>query len=51
LAEAYLKLLLGPQGQAVLKQNGFCTIAPAYAVVAEAMPETLRSLVTAWPGS
>jgi molybdate/tungstate transport system substrate-binding protein len=51
LAEAYLKLLLGPQGQAIFKQNGFGTIAPAYAVDLEAMPQTLRSLATAWPGS
>jgi molybdate/tungstate transport system substrate-binding protein len=50
LAEAYLKLLLGPQGQAVFKANGFGTIAPAYAVNGGAVPETLRSLVTSWPG-
>ena len=51
LAEAYLKLLLGPQGQAVFKQNGFGTITPAYEVHSEAVPKSLQSLVTAWPGS
>ena len=51
LAEAYLTLLLGPQGQAVFKANGFGSIVPAYAVHPEAMPETLRPLVTAWPSS
>ena len=51
LAQEYLKLLLGPEGQAVFKQNGFGTIAPAYVVHADAVPKTLRSLVTSWPGS
>lgn len=51
LAEAYLKLLLGPEGQAVFKANGFGTISPAYAVHPEAVPQTLRSLAMAWPGS
>jgi molybdate/tungstate transport system substrate-binding protein len=50
LAEAYVKLLLGPQGQAVFKANGFGTIAPAYAVNGGAVPAALRSLVTSWPG-
>ena len=51
LAEAYLQLLLGPQGQAVFKASGFGTIVPAYAVHPEAVPARLRPLVTAWPGS
>jgi molybdate/tungstate transport system substrate-binding protein len=50
LAEAYVRMLLGPQGQGVLKANGFGTIAPAYAVDVGAVPKTLRSLVTSWPG-
>jgi molybdate/tungstate transport system substrate-binding protein len=51
LAAAYLQLLLGPEGQAVFKKNGFGTVAPAYAVHLEAMPAPLRADVTPWPGS
>ncbi len=51
LAEAYLRLLLGPEGQAVFKKSGFGTVAPAYAVDVTAMPPSLKSLVAPWPGS
>jgi molybdate/tungstate transport system substrate-binding protein len=50
-AEKYVALLLGPQGQGVMKDNGFGTFSPAYAVHAEAMPADLRKLVAPWPGS
>lgn len=51
LAQAYLRLLLGPKGQAVLKKNGFGTVAPAYAAGIAAMPPSLQPLVAPWPGS
>jgi molybdate/tungstate transport system substrate-binding protein len=50
-AEKYVSLLLGPQGQAVMRKNGFGQLRPAYAVHAEAMPATLKRLVEPWPGS
>lgn len=50
-AEKYVALLLGPEGQAVMKQNGFGTFSPAYAVHADAMPAALKKLVEPWPGS
>jgi len=50
-AQKYLALLLGPQGQAVMKKNGFGVLAPPYAVGAAAMPASLRALVKPWPGS
>jgi len=50
-AEKYVALLLGPQGQGIMKDNGFGTFSPAYAVHAEAMPADLRKLVEPWPGS
>ncbi len=50
-AEKYVALLLGPQGQGIIKDNGFGTFSPAYAVHAEAMPADLRKLVEPWPGS
>jgi molybdate/tungstate transport system substrate-binding protein len=50
-AEKYVALLLGPPGQGIMKDNGFGTFSPAYAVHAEAMPADLRKLVQPWPGS
>jgi len=51
LAAKYVALLLGPEGQAVMKQNGFGEFSPAYAVNPGAMPAELRKLVQPWPGS
>ncbi len=51
LAEKYVALLLGPQGQAVMKENGFGEFSPAFAVHVEAMPADLKKLVEPWPGS
>lgn len=51
IAVKYMALLLGPQGQAVMKANGFGTFSPAYAMHSEAMPAALRKLVEPWPGS
>lgn len=49
-AEKYVALLLGPQGQAAMKNNGFGGISPAFAVHIEAVPAGLRTLVKPWPG-
>ncbi len=51
MAEKYVALLLGPEGQAVMKDNGFGAFSPAYAVNAEAMPAELQKMVRPWPGS
>ena len=51
MAEKYVALLLGPDGQAVMKDNGFGEFSPAYAVNAEAMPAELKKMVQPWPGS
>ncbi|HEY6618608.1 MAG TPA: extracellular solute-binding protein, partial [Steroidobacteraceae bacterium] len=45
MAEKYVALLLGPQGQAVMKNNGFGEFNPAFAVHVEAMPAGLKKLV------
>ena len=42
LRREYVALFLGPQGQGIMKDNGFGTFSPAYAVHAEAMPADLR---------
>jgi molybdate/tungstate transport system substrate-binding protein len=49
-AQNYLTLLLGPQGQEVMKRNGFGSFTPAYAVNAGDMPASLKAMVTPWPG-
>lgn len=48
-ARKYVALLLGPQGQRVMKANGFAGLAPAYAADPGKMPASLRSLVEPWP--
>jgi molybdate/tungstate transport system substrate-binding protein len=50
LAEKYVAFLLGPEGQAVMKKNGFGEFKPAYAVNSKAMPAGLQKLVAPWPG-
>jgi molybdate/tungstate transport system substrate-binding protein len=49
LAEAYLELLLGAEGQQVIGDNGFGQVAPAYAEARDKMPPKLRAMVTPWP--
>lgn len=50
MAEKYVAFLLGPEGQAVMKKNGFGEFKPAYAVNSKAMPANLQKLVEPWPG-
>jgi len=47
-AEAYLKFLLGPEGQAIMKKNGQGSVAPAVTKDLDAVPESLRSLCAEW---
>jgi molybdate/tungstate transport system substrate-binding protein len=51
IAEKYVAFVLGPEGQAVMKKNGFGEFKPAYAVNANEMPAGLKKLVKPWPGS
>jgi molybdate/tungstate transport system substrate-binding protein len=51
IAEKYVAFLLGPEGQAVMKKNGFGEFQPAYAVNPEEMPAGLKSIVKPWPAS
>ncbi|HEY2527838.1 MAG TPA: extracellular solute-binding protein [Xanthobacteraceae bacterium] len=50
-AAQYVALLLGPEGQAIMKDAGFGECHPAYGVHIEAMPTALKSMVQPWPGS
>jgi len=51
LAEKYVGLLLGPEGQAAMKNNGFGAFSPPYAAHIDAMPAELQKLVKPWPSS
>lgn len=51
LAEKYVTVLLGPDGQAVMKNNGFGDFSPPYAVHMGEMPAELKKLVKPWPSS
>lgn len=48
-AEKYVALLLGADGQAVMKKNGFGDFSPPYAVHVDAMPPELKNMVKPWP--
>jgi len=48
-AQKYVALLLGPQGQKIMKDSGFMPLAPAVAAGRDRMPASLGSLVAAWP--
>jgi molybdate/tungstate transport system substrate-binding protein len=50
-AEKYVAFLLGPEGQEVMKRNGFGEFKPAYAVAPDKMPAALRAMVKPWPAS
>jgi molybdate/tungstate transport system substrate-binding protein len=49
VAEKYVALLLGPDGQAVMKNSGFGDFSPPYAVHVDAMPSELKNMVKPWP--
>jgi molybdate/tungstate transport system substrate-binding protein len=51
VAEKYVAFLLGPEGQAAMRDSGFGTFSPAYAANPDKMPPGLRPLVKPWPGS
>lgn len=50
-AERYAAFVLGPEGQAIMAENGFGSIAPAYAVGIDKLPAGVVPLVARWPGS
>lgn len=48
-AGKYAAFVLGPEGQAILQQNGFGILPQPYANELDKVPADLRSLVAAWP--
>ncbi|HUZ37159.1 MAG TPA: extracellular solute-binding protein [Streptosporangiaceae bacterium] len=51
LGQQFIRFVLGPQGQAIMRSNGFVVISPALASDQTKIPATLRALTTAWPSS
>ncbi len=49
-AAEFVSFLLGPQGQAALKANGFVLVNPPLASSPEHVPARIKALVKAWPG-
>ncbi|MHB1652557.1 MAG: extracellular solute-binding protein [Desulfitobacteriaceae bacterium] len=48
-AKKYVSFLLGPEGQAILKKDGFGQLAKPYANAPDKVPTEIRSMVDAWP--
>jgi molybdate/tungstate transport system substrate-binding protein len=49
LAQKFIAFVLGPQGQAVMRANGFTVISPALAGSQGKVPVALQPLTTQWP--
>ena len=50
LGDEFVAFVLSPQGQAIMRANGFVVIAPALAGDQSALPASLRGLTRSWPG-
>jgi molybdate/tungstate transport system substrate-binding protein len=51
LGQKFIAFVLSPQGQAIMRGNGFVVISPALASSQAKVPASLRSLTTQWPAS
>jgi molybdate/tungstate transport system substrate-binding protein len=51
LGEKFISFVLGPQGQAIMRSNGFSVISPALANPQGKVPASLQPLTTPWPSS
>jgi molybdate/tungstate transport system substrate-binding protein len=49
LAEKFIGFVLSPQGQAIMRANGFTVISPALASSQGKVPAGLQPLTTPWP--
>ncbi|HWD75570.1 MAG TPA: extracellular solute-binding protein [Solirubrobacteraceae bacterium] len=50
LGEQFVRFVLGPQGQAIMRANGFVVISPALASSQSTLPPALRPLTRSWSG-
>jgi molybdate/tungstate transport system substrate-binding protein len=51
LGQKFVAFVLSPQGQAIMRSNGFVVISPALASSQDKVPASLRSLTVQWPAS
>jgi molybdate/tungstate transport system substrate-binding protein len=51
LGEKFISFVIGPQGQAIMRSNGFVIISPALANPQTKVPASIKPLTTPWPAS
>ena len=51
LGEKFISFVLGPQGQSIMRSNGFTVISPALANPQGKVPASIKPLTTQWPSS
>jgi molybdate/tungstate transport system substrate-binding protein len=51
LGQKFISFVLGPQGQATMRSNGFVVISPALANPQDKVPAAIKPLTTQWPSS
>jgi molybdate/tungstate transport system substrate-binding protein len=51
LGEKFISFVLSPQGQAIMRGNGFVVISPALANPQGKVPASIKPLTTQWPSS
>ncbi len=51
LGEKFISFVLSPQGQAIMRSNGFVIISPALANPQGKIPASIKPLTTQWPSS
>jgi len=51
LGEKFISFVLGPQGQSIMRSNGFTVISPALANPQGKVPASIQPLTTPWPSS
>ena len=51
LGEKFISFVLSPQGQAIMRSNGFTVISPALANPQGKVPASIKPLTTQWPSS
>jgi molybdate/tungstate transport system substrate-binding protein len=51
LGEKFISFVIGPQGQAIMRSQGFVVISPALANPQDKVPAPVKPLTTQWPSS
>jgi molybdate/tungstate transport system substrate-binding protein len=51
LGQKFIHFVIGPQGQAIMRSNGFVVISPALANPQGKVPASIKPLTTQWPSS